>query len=54
MKISKEYAKERISFLRGEIERHNRRYYIDNKPIVSDFEFDLLLSELQTLENKIS
>lgn len=52
MKISKEYAKERISFLRGEIERHNRRYYIDNKPIVSDFEFDLLLSELQTLENK--
>lgn len=52
MKISKEYAKKRISFLRGEIERHNRRYYIDNQPIVSDFEFDLLLSELQTLENK--
>lgn len=52
MKISKEYAKDRISFLRGEIERHNRRYYIDNEPTVSDFEFDLLLQELQTLENK--
>ncbi len=52
MKISKEHAKNRISFLRDEIERHNRHYYIENQPTVSDFEFDLLLQELQTLENK--
>ena len=52
MKISKEYAIERVSFLRSEIERHNRHYYVDNEPVVSDFEFDLLLHELQTLENK--
>jgi len=52
MKISKEQAKYRISFLRDEINKHNRRYYIDNQPSVSDFEFDLLMQELQTLELK--
>ncbi len=52
MKISKEQAKYRISFLRDEINKHNRRYYIDNQPSVSDFEFDLLMQELQTLEAK--
>src|SRR3989339_2242335 len=52
MKISKEQAKYRVSFLRDEINKHNRRYYIDNQPSVSDFEFDLLMQELQTLESK--
>lgn len=52
MKISKEQAKYRILFLRDEINRHNRRYYVDNQPSVSDFEFDLLMQELQTLELK--
>jgi DNA ligase (NAD+) len=52
MKISKEQARERISVLRREIEEHNRRYYIDNKPSVSDFEYDLLMQELQYLESK--
>jgi len=52
MKTSKEQAKSRISFLRDEINKHNRRYYIDNQPSVSDFEFDLLMQELQTLELK--
>ncbi|MDP3437051.1 MAG: NAD-dependent DNA ligase LigA, partial [Bacteroidales bacterium] len=52
MKISKEQANYRISFLKDEINKHNRRYYIDNQPSVSDFEFDLLMQELQTLESK--
>ncbi|HCT93969.1 MAG: DNA ligase (NAD(+)) LigA [Bacteroidetes bacterium GWE2_39_28] len=52
MKISKEQARERISLLRREIEEHNRRYYVDNKPSVSDFEYDLLMQELQFLETK--
>lgn len=49
-KISKTSAKERIEFLSKELERHNRNYYVMNAPTISDFEFDLLMSELQTLE----
>ncbi len=52
MKITKKQAKERISFLREEIVSHNKRYYVDNKPIISDFEYDILLEELKNLENK--
>jgi len=52
MKVNKENAKDRISFLRKEIELHNSLYYVDNKPIITDFEFDLLMQELQALEAK--
>ena len=45
-------AKERIEMLRKEIENHNNRYYLLNQPVISDFEFDLLLNELETLEKK--
>ncbi|MBN1107393.1 MAG: NAD-dependent DNA ligase LigA [Bacteroidales bacterium] len=48
--ISKQEAKRRIEKLRKEIEEHNHNYYVLNSPVVSDFEFDLLLNELQTLE----
>jgi DNA ligase (NAD+) len=43
-------AKERIDKLRKEIEEHNRRYYVLNQPVISDFEYDLLINELETLE----
>lgn len=49
-KITKSAAKERIGFLRKELERHNRNYYVLNSPSISDFEFDLLMGELQGLE----
>lgn len=52
MKGSKVNAKERIKLLREEIERHNRLYYVDNKPVITDFEYDLLMQELQYLESK--
>ncbi len=45
-------AKERIEELRKTIDEHNHRYYVLNQPTISDFEFDLLLNELQTLERK--
>ena len=32
------------------LEYHSRKYYIDNAPEISDFEFDTLLRELQDLE----
>jgi DNA ligase (NAD+) len=45
-------AKERIEKLRLEIEEHNHKYYVLNKPDISDFEYDILLNELDTLEKK--
>ncbi len=41
-----------IQHLRSELERHNRLYYIDAKPEISDLEFDQLLKRLQQLELK--
>ncbi|NQZ55075.1 MAG: NAD-dependent DNA ligase LigA, partial [Candidatus Nitrosopelagicus sp.] len=43
--------KERISFLRKELAEHNHSYYVLDTPIISDFEFDKLLAELQQLED---
>jgi DNA ligase (NAD+) len=45
-------AKERIEKLRLEIEEHNHKYYILSQPDISDFEYDILLNELDTLEKK--
>ena len=43
-------VKERIEALRRDLERHNYRYYVENNPEISDFEFDRLMRELQDLE----
>lgn len=45
-------ARKRVEELRRTIDEHNHRYYVLNQPVISDFEFDLLLSELQGLEKK--
>jgi DNA ligase (NAD+) len=45
-------AKERIEKLRLEIEEHNHKYYILHQPDISDFEYDILINELDTLEKK--
>jgi DNA ligase (NAD+) len=45
-------AEERVKKLRKEIKEHNERYYIHNQPVISDFEYDLLINELETLEKK--
>ena len=42
--------KERILLLRQQLNEHNRRYYIENNPIISDQEYDLMMHELQDLE----
>ena len=50
--MKKSEAKERIDFLRKELEGHNHRYYVLNQPSISDFEYDILLNELENLEKK--
>jgi DNA ligase (NAD+) len=41
-----------IQALREELNQHNHNYYVLDKPIISDYEFDLKLKQLQDLENK--
>jgi len=41
----------RIDFLVHEIDRHNRLYYLDDRPEISDAEYDRLLRELRELEH---
>jgi DNA ligase (NAD+) len=41
-----------IQNLREELNQHNYNYYVLDKPIISDYEFDIKLKQLQELENK--
>ncbi len=43
---------ERYAQLSIEIEQHNRRYYRDDAPLISDFDYDQLMQELIELENR--
>ena len=43
---------ERINQLRQELHQHNYNYYVMNMPVISDFEFDRMMRELQELESK--
>ena len=49
--MSREDDIRRMSELVDLLEYHTRKYYVDNSPEISDFEFDALLRELQELEN---
>ena len=42
--------KQRIEQLRRELHEHNHRYYVENQPSISDYDFDQLMHELQELE----
>jgi DNA ligase (NAD+) len=43
-------AAQRVKKLREELERHNHLYFVQNKPAVSDQEYDALMRELIDLE----
>lgn len=45
-------VKEQIEQLEKEINQHNYNYYVMSNPTISDFEFDMLLKQLQELEEK--
>ena len=38
--------------LRNEIHKHTHLYYVEDAPIISDYEFDILLKKLVDFENK--
>ena len=39
-----------VASLRAEIERHNRLYYVDAAPVISDRDYDRLMERLEALE----
>jgi DNA ligase (NAD+) len=45
-------VQKKIDDLRRQIDYHNRKYYVDATPEISDREFDRLLAELKDLEDK--
>ena len=50
--MNKKQAKERIEYLRKTVEYHAKKYYDDDKPEISDFEYDMLMVELRNLEKQ--
>ena len=50
--MEKTQANIRISELRAILDDANMRYYVDNAPVLSDYEFDMLLKELEAIESQ--
>jgi DNA ligase (NAD+) len=50
--MTKADAGRRIRELAEEIRRHERLYYVDNRPEIADAEFDLLMREITALEEQ--
>ena len=49
--MTPDQAKAKIEQLRATLNQHNYDYYVRAQPRISDFEYDLLINELQTLEH---
>lgn len=45
-------SKTQIEALKKEIEAHNRAYYLDDAPLISDYDYDQLVKELIVLETQ--
>jgi DNA ligase (NAD+) len=50
--MTRDQAAKRIAKLRGEIRHHEYLYYVEDRPAISDEEFDRLFHELEALEEK--
>ena len=48
--MNKENAKKRIEELTEKLREHNYKYYVLSAPEISDYEFDIMLKELEQLE----
>ncbi|MBQ8459351.1 NAD-dependent DNA ligase LigA [bacterium] len=51
--IKEDYSKkERIEILKDEINKSNYKYYVEENPYLSDFEYDQMFAELKALEEE--
>ena len=48
----KKVIQKRIDTLRAEIRKHNYQYHVLNAPLISDYEYDRLMMELQAIESE--
>lgn len=48
--MNKNDAKKQIQKLRDDINYHNYQYYVENNPVISDYEYDMLIKKLDVLE----
>ena len=50
--MDKAFAKKRIEQLRASLLYHSKKYYDDDSPEIEDYEYDMMLRELETLESE--
>lgn len=50
--MNKEGAKIKIDQLVDELQKHNHNYYVLSVPVISDYDFDIMLKELEQLEKE--
>ncbi|MCF8233091.1 MAG: NAD-dependent DNA ligase LigA, partial [Bacteroidales bacterium] len=50
--MDKPTARKKIAELTDQLHRHNYRYYVLNSPEISDYEYDMMMKELQELEKQ--
>ena len=50
--MERKQAEIRVEELRNLLDEANIKYYVENAPVLSDFDFDMLLKELEALENE--
>ncbi len=52
MTLTLKEAQKKIHKLREDVVAHEKKYYVDNDPQISDYEFDVLVKELTNLERE--
>ena len=50
--MDKSDVKKKILKIREELNYHNYKYYVENSPVISDYEYDKLLKQLEKLESE--
>ncbi len=50
--MDKNEARARIDELTTQLNEHNYKYYVLSRPVISDYEFDMLMKELEDLEEQ--
>ncbi|MCC7293615.1 MAG: NAD-dependent DNA ligase LigA [Phycisphaerales bacterium] len=50
--MTRQHIEKRIAELREEIRRHDVHYYVEDKPVIADRQYDALLEELKRLETQ--
>jgi DNA ligase (NAD+) len=52
LSMTEQEALGRIEMLRNQLEEHNYRYYVLSEPVITDYEFDMMMKELEQLEKE--